>query len=195
MTRRGRRPAVQDTKVKIEDAARKYFAEKGYEATSLRAVARLAGVDPALVHHYFAGKADLFARAVVLDRVNPAVLIQHMLDGPVEELGERVVRTFLTVWDDPANQERLVALLRAAQTNDEVAQLFRTFIAVEVVGRVTSATGIPDASLRGGLVATQLVGLATMRYVLGMESVVNAGHDELVAWLGATVQRYLVDPA
>lgn len=192
--RRGRRPAREDTRALIEEAARSEFAEKGYDATSLRAVARLAGVDPALVHHYYEGKADLFAQVVILDRVNPAVLLERILDGPAEALGERVVRTFLSVWDDPVNRERLVAMLRAAQTNEEVAELFRHFIAAEVVGRVTRHTGVSDAALRGGLAATQLVGLATMRYLVRMEAVAEAGHDELVHWLGGTLQRYLVDP-
>ncbi len=73
----------------------------------------MAGVDPALVHHYFDGKADLFAQSVVLTRVNPAVMVDRLLAGPMDTLGERLVRTFLGVWDDPENQERLVALVRA----------------------------------------------------------------------------------
>lgn len=192
--RRGRRPAGEDTRARIEEAARTEFAEKGYDATSLRAVARLAGVDPALIHHYFDGKADLFAQAVLLTRVNPAAILERILDGPVESLGERVVRTFLRVWDDPGNQERLVAMVRAAQTNDEVAEVFRRFVTVEIVGRVTRHTGVADAPVRGAVAAAHLVGLATTRYVLRMETMVEASHDQLARWLGPTLQRYLADP-
>ena len=93
--RRGRRPAGEDTRGLITEAARSEFADKGYEGTSMRAVARVAGVDPALVHHYFEGKADLFAQSVVLTRVNPAVMVERVLDGPLDTLGDRLVRTFL----------------------------------------------------------------------------------------------------
>ena len=192
--RRGRRPAGEDTRGLITEAARSEFADKGYEGTSLRAVARVAGVDPALVHHYFEGKADLFAQSVVLTRVNPAVMVDRVLEGPLDTLGERLVRTFLGVWDDPANQERLVALIRAVQTNDEVGALMRQFVAREIVGRITRRTKVPDASLRGALAASQIIGLATTRYVVRMPPMVEASHDELARWLGPTLQRYLVDP-
>lgn len=192
--RRGPRPAGEDTRARITEAARSEFADKGYEGTSMRSVARVAGVDPALVHHYFDGKADLFAQAVVMTRVNPAMLVERVLDGPVDALGERLVRTFLAVWDDPDNQERLVALVRAVHTNDEVGALFRQFVAREVVGQVTRRTQVPDPELRGALAAAQIVGLATTRYVVRMPPMVDASPDELARWLGPTLQRYLVDP-
>jgi AcrR family transcriptional regulator len=192
--RRGPRPAGEDTRARITEAARSEFADKGYEGTSMRSVARVAGVDPALVHHYFDGKADLFAQAVVMTRVNPAMLVERVLDGPVDALGERLVRTFLAVWDDPDNQERLVALVRAVHTNDEVGALFRQFVAREVVGQVTRRTQVPDPELRGALAAAQIVGLATTRYVVRMPPMVEASPDELARWLGPTLQRYLVDP-
>ncbi|HEY6742230.1 MAG TPA: TetR family transcriptional regulator [Lapillicoccus sp.] len=192
--RRGPRPAGEDTRARITEAARSEFADKGYEGTSMRSVARVAGVDPALVHHYFDGKADLFAQAVVMTRVNPAMLVERVLDGPLEALGERLVRMFLAVWDDPDNQERLVALVRAVHTNDEVGALFRHFVAREVVGQVTRRTQVPDPELRGALAAAQIVGLATTRYVVRMPPMVDASPDELARWLGPTLQRYLVDP-
>jgi AcrR family transcriptional regulator len=192
--RRGRRPAGEDTRGLITEAARSEFADKGYEATSMRAVARVAGVDPALVHHYFEGKADLFAQSVVLTRVNPAVVVDRVLEGPVDTLGERLVRAFLAVWDDPENQDRLVALVRAVHTNEEVVELVREFVAREIVGRITERTGVADAPLRGALAASQLIGLATSRYVVRMPPVAEAGHDDIAHWLGPTLQRYLVGP-
>lgn len=192
--RRGRRPAGEDTRGLIEEAARAEFAERGYDGTTLRAVARRAGVDAALVHHYFEGKADLFAQAVVLTRVNPGHVVAGLLEGPTDTLGDRLVRTFLSVWDDPVNGERLVAMLRAAQTNDDVAAVMRRVVAKDIVGQVTRHTGVGDATLRGGLAAAQLVGLATTRYVLRLEPVVDASPDELARWLGPTLQHYLVDP-
>ncbi len=160
----------------------------------MRSIARVAGVDPALVHHYFDGKADLFAQAVVMTRVNPAMLVERVLDGPLDALGERLVRMFLAVWDDPDNQERLVALVRAVHTNDDVGAVFRQFLLREVVGRVTRRTRVSEPELRGALAAAQLVGLATTRYVVRMPPMVDASPDELARWLGPTLQRYLVDP-
>jgi len=193
--RRGRRPAGEDTRGLIEEAARGEFAEKGYDAATLRAVARRAGVDAALVHHYFEGKADLFAQAVVLTRVNPGHVVGALLEGPSDALGERLVRGFLAVWDDPGNGERLVAMLRAAQTNDDVAAVMRRVVTDDIVGQVTGHTGIDDARLRGGLAAAQLVGLATTRYLLRLEPVVTATPDEIARWLAPTLQRYLVGPS
>jgi AcrR family transcriptional regulator len=192
--RRGRRPAGEDTRGLITEAARSEFADKGYEGTSLRAVARVAGVDPALVHHYFDGKADLFAQSVVLTRVNPAVMVDRILAGPMDTVGERLVRTFLGVWDDPENQERLVALVRALLTNDEVTVLMREFVTREIVGRVTERTKVSEAPLRGALAASQIIGLATTRYVVRLPAMVAANHDDLARWLGPVLQRYLVDP-
>jgi AcrR family transcriptional regulator len=192
--RRGRRPAGEDTRGLITEAARSEFADKGYEGTSLRSVARVAGVDPALVHHYFDGKADLFAQSVVLTRVNPAVMVDRVLAGPMDTVGERLVRTFLGVWDDPENQERLVALVRALLTNDDVTVLMREFVTREIVGRVTERTKVSEAPLRGALAASQIIGLATARYVVRLPAVVAANHDDLARWLGPVLQRYLVDP-
>jgi AcrR family transcriptional regulator len=192
--RRGRRPAGEDTRGLITEAARSEFADKGYEGTSLRSVARVAGVDPALVHHYFDGKADLFAQSVVLTRVNPAVMVDRVLAGPMDTVGERLVRTFLAVWDDPENQERLVALVRALLTNDDVTVLMREFVTREIVGRVTERTKVSEAPLRGALAASQIIGLATTRYVVRLPAMVAANHDDLARWLGPVLQRYLVDP-
>jgi AcrR family transcriptional regulator len=192
--RRGRRPAGVDTRGRIEEAARAEFAEKGYDATTLRGIARSAGVDAALLYHYFEGKADLFTRAVVLTRVNPAVVVAGLLQGRLDSLGERIVRAFLGVWDDPGNQERLVAMLRAAQTNDDVAAVMRRVVVDDIVGQVTRHTGVADSALRGGVAAAHLLGLATARYVLCLEPVVAASPDQLAEWIGPSLQRYLVQP-
>ena len=188
--RRGRRPAGEDTKGLIEEAARAQFALQGYDAASLRGIARAAGVDSALVHHYFEGKADLFAQAVVLSRVDPRQVLGPVLSGPLDGLGERIVRTFLTVWDEPDNQERLMAMLRAVMGSQEVATLMRDLVLGEVLGRV--ADRLPDQpALRSGAVLSQLFGMALARYLLQVPAVATASPDQLVAVYGPTVQRYL----
>ena len=188
--RRGRRPAGSDARADILDAARAEFAAQGYDATSLRAVARRAGVDPALVHHYFDDKGDLFAAAQDLP-VSPAAQIGALVAGPVDGLGERVVRFFLTTWDAPEGRQRIVALVRSASSHEDAARTLREFLAREVFGRVVASIGSDRPELRGSLVATQLVGLAMARYVVRMPPVADADVDELVAWVGPTVQRYL----
>lgn len=189
--RRGRRPAGEDTKGLIEEAARAQFAVRGYDAASLRGIARAAGVDSALVHHYFEGKADLFAQAVVLSRVDPRLILGPLLEGPFDGLGERIVRAFVETWDVPDNQERLVAMLRAVQGSQEVAALMRDLILREVLGRVTGR--LPDRpEVRAGAVMSQLLGLAMGRYLVGIPALAAASPDELAEVYGPTLQRYLI---
>ena len=190
--RRGRRPAGEDTRAAIVDAARAEFSAKGYDASSLRAIARLAEVDPALVHHYFDGKAALFVEAMSLP-VNPSTLIEAILAGPREDVGEGLARTFFDVWDSPPGRERLVALTRSAVSNDDAARMLREFLAREIFGKVAVSMGVPQAHLRAGLAAAQLMGVAMMRYIIGFEPLVRASVDEIVAVLAPTLQRYLAD--
>ncbi len=190
--KRGRRPAGEDTRTAIIDAARTEFAVRGYDASSLRAIARLAEVDPALVHHYFDGKSGLFAESMSLP-VNPALLIERVLAGPRQNVGEALVRSFFEIWDSPPGRERLVALLRSAMTNDDAARMTREFLAREVFGKVALAMGVPQPHLRAAVAAAQMIGVAMMRYVIGFEPIVGASVDELVALVAPTLQRYLAD--
>ena len=195
MSPRGRRPGGGDTRAAIITAARTEFAAQGYDATSLRAIARTAGVDPALVHHYFGGKPEVFAAVVDL-RDDPAALIARVLAGPREQVGEALVRTFLMVWDSEEGRERFLALVRSAMSHDEATRMLREFLIHEVFGRVTAALaheGVDreELQLRAGLAAGQMVGMAIMRYVLRFPGVADATHDELAAMLGPTLQRYL----
>ena len=190
--RRGRRPAGEDTRAAILDAARAEFSAKGYDACSLRAIARLAEVDPALVHHYFDGKAALFVESMSLP-VNPSFLVDAILAGPREQIGERLAGTFFEIWDSPQGRERLVALIRSAVSNEDAARMLREFLVREVFGKVASSMDVPQPHLRAGMAAAQMVGVAMMRYVIGYEPVVHASTDEIVALVAPTLQRYLAD--
>jgi len=192
--RRGRRPAGEDTRAAILDAARTEFSAKGYDASSLRAIARLAEVDPALVHHYFEGKAALFVESMSLP-FNPAFLIDTILAGPQQDVGERLARTFFDIWESAKGRERLVALLRSAVSNEDAARMLREFLAREVFGKVAVAMAVPQPHLRAGMAAAQMIGLALMRYVICFEPVVRASIDDVVALVAPTLQRYLADPA
>jgi len=191
--RRGRRPAGEDTRAEILDAARAEFSLRGYDASSLRAIARLAEVDPALVHHYFDGKAALFVEAMSIP-VNPVFLIDAILAGPREDVGERLAATFFDIWDSPPGRERLVALIRSAVSHEDAARMLREFLTREVFAKVALSIGVPQPHLRAGMAAAQMIGVAMMRYVIGSEPVVGASTDEIVALVGPTLQRYLADP-
>jgi AcrR family transcriptional regulator len=196
MSPRGRRPGGVDTKAAILDAAAGEFADLGYDTTSVRGIARRAEVDPALVHHYFGGKAQLFA-AVMDIPADPAVLIARVVQGPREQVGESLVRTFLTVWDSPEGKPRFQALIRSAVTHEVATRMLREFLTREIFGRVLrgiEAEGgqpSPDLELRAGLAASQMVGLALMRYIVEFPAVVDASHDDLARLVGPTIQRYL----
>lgn len=197
MSPRGRRPAGEDTRGAILAAAATEFGESGYDATSVRGVARRAGVDPALVHHYFDGKAGLFA-AVMSVPVNPAVVIDGVLAGPRDGVGEALVRAFLGVWDAADRSVVFEGILRSAVSHEAAARVLREFITREIFGRIAhrlaeddGGAGGGDVDLRAGLAAAQMVGLAMLRYVVAYPPVVEATHDELAALLGPTLQAYL----
>lgn len=189
---RGRRPGGPDTRASIVDAARISFAAKGYDKASLRGIARDAAVDPALVHHYFDGKAALFAETMAVS-VNPAQLIGTILDGDRSRLGWRLVETFLSVWEQPAHRDSLVALVRSSLTSEEAARMLREFLGREVFGRLAAATGVTDPHLRAGLAASQMIGVVMARYVVRLPGVADAPPEDLVDRLGPVLQGYLVD--
>ncbi|PWU50282.1 TetR family transcriptional regulator, partial [Micromonospora globispora] len=180
-----------DSREAILAAARAAFAERGFDAASIRAIATAAGVDPALVHHYFGTKEELF-RATMEVPIDPAQLLPSVLSGGREGVGERLVRTFLGVWDSPAGTPA-VALLRSAVNNEWTARLLREFLVTQVLRRVLDHLDLDPAELplRGSLVATQMIGLGMMRYVIRLEPVASAPVETLVAAIGPTVQRYL----
>ncbi|GGO15795.1 MULTISPECIES: TetR/AcrR family transcriptional regulator [Micromonospora] len=195
MTRRtGRRPGNPGTREAILDAARTAFAERGFDAASIRAIAGTAEVDPALVHHYFGSKDQLFLAAMNFP-VDPGQLVPKVLAGDRDGVGERMVRIFLGVWDSPAGSAG-VALLRSAVSNEWTARLLREFITTQVLRRVLEQLDVDPAQLplRGSLVATQMIGLAMMRHVVRLEPVASADPETLAAAIGPTIQRYLTGP-
>lgn len=193
---RGRRPAGEDTRGKILAAAAAEFAARGYTGTSLRGIARVAGVDPSLLHHYWDGKADLFAETVsATTGLTPQLVVSKVLTGQPEEVGERLIRTFLEVWDAPERRTRLVALLRSAMTHEEAARTLREFLGSEILGRIVAALGPTqdrdEMQLRAEMAGAQLMGLAFVRYVLALPAASTASADDLVPVIAPTLQRYL----
>jgi AcrR family transcriptional regulator len=189
--RPGRRPGGADTRGTVLDAARTEFAAHGYEKTSMRGIARAAGVDAALLHHYFGTKQQLFLAALEFP-INPELIAQLILTGDRSQAGPRVVRFALTLWDDPPVRERLLAVLRTAATSEQLSALFRGFVEHELVTRLSVALGDERAGLRVELVMSQVIGLAMARYVFRVEPLASAGVEELVELIGPALQRYLV---
>jgi AcrR family transcriptional regulator len=187
MKRRGPRANGGEAREAILQAAREQFATNGYDATTLRGIARAAGVDAALPSYHFGSKNALFVATLQLP-VTPGEVIDGVLAGGMDDIGERIVRTLLSVWDDPERGSPLIAVLRSAPSHGEAV---REFIEREVVARFAAAIDAPDATLRAGAVVSQVLGFVTARYVLRIEPFASASHDELVALLGPTLQRYV----
>ena len=188
MSPAGRRPGKTDTRTLILDAARACFAESGYDGTTMRAIAGRAGVDPALVYHYFGAKSELFVAAVDFP-ISPRELLSPLLDDG--DAGARIVAMFLSLWDDEATRTRMLAVVRSAMQHEAATTMLRTFLVREVVGTFVTAFDSADAELRATLVGSQLIGLAIARYVVELPPLSTASTTELVAAYGPTIQRYL----
>jgi AcrR family transcriptional regulator len=167
------------------------FAERGFDGATIRGIATAAGVDPALVHHYFGSKDQLFLAAIEAP-ADPADLLPEVLAAGADQLGAAVVRMALHVWDGPGRHAGL-SLLRSAVGNEWTAKLLREFLVSKVLRRVVATLGFdPDErAARASLVASQLIGMVMVRYVLRLEPLASASPEAVVAALGPTVQRYL----
>lgn len=186
---RGRRPGTPDTRAAILAAARTSFADKGYAGTTIRGIASAAGVDAALVHHYFGTKDDLFLAALALP-VDPREAIAPALVGGPDGAGERVLRVFVGVWDDPANTPVLVALARTMLDPSDSRLLRDGFLPV-VLFPVGRSLGLDRPELRMSLVASQVLGLIVTRYLLRLEPLASLSADAVVSAYAPTIQRYL----
>ncbi|MGI5206351.1 TetR family transcriptional regulator [Spirillospora sp. CA-108201] len=184
----GRRPGPTETREKILASARDLFAEKGYDGASLRAIARAAEVDPALVHHFFGNKEGVFVEAMRFP-VDPSVLLPRIMAFPRDRLGEGMVRTFLQVWGDEDRRAPMLAMLRSAMTNERAAALLREFVTSALFGRASQATEAPPLGIQAA--AGQMIGLMILRYVLRVEPLASASEDELIELVAPTLQRYL----
>lgn len=187
----GRRPGPSTTRTLIEDTARKQFAELGYDRTSMRQVALAAGVDPALVAHYFGTKLDLFLTVVELP-IDPGVLIDQVVRGERDGAGVRLATFVLDVLDDEVRRRPIVGLVRAATAEPEAARLVRDFLTRRTLLPVAQGLEADHAEYRAGLVMSQIVGLTLARYIVGIQPLASHPREHLAAELGATLQHYLL---
>ncbi|HTI75167.1 MAG TPA: TetR family transcriptional regulator [Mycobacterium sp.] len=176
------RRSSAETKAVILAAAKQRFAESGYERATIRAIAADANIDPSMVMRYFGNKDQLFASAADFDLQLP-----DFSSVAPDQMGAELVRYFMDRWE---RDEALVVLLRSSTTNAEAAQRMQEIFAGQLLPVITKINA-GDAPRRAGLIATQVLGLALCRYVLRLPPVVAMSRDEVVEWLGPTIQRYL----
>jgi AcrR family transcriptional regulator len=188
--RPGRPPGTSDTRDRILANARELFARNGIGKTSIRAIAAAAGVDSALVHHYFGTKEQLFAAAVHIP-IDPLQILGPMREVPLDELGRTLPSLLLPLWDSEIGSG-FIATLRSLLTGDDVG-LVRSFlqdvIAVEVGSRVDEPKG--SGPIRVQFVASQLFGVVMARYILELEPFASLPVEQIIDTIAPTLQRYL----
>ncbi|MBO1267387.1 TetR/AcrR family transcriptional regulator [Arthrobacter cavernae] len=189
--RRGRRSGGEDSRELILGTARRLFAEHGFDGTSLRQVAREAQVDPAMVHHFFKGKDELFALSVELP-ADPEQVLAGVETLDPGERAEAIIRAVLRLWEGPA-QHGLVAFVRGTIGSTAKTALLREMVARTILSRVMAGVPGPagEVRMRGDLVASQMVGLMLVRYVVRLDPLASATQDEVVRMVAPNVQRYL----
>jgi AcrR family transcriptional regulator len=188
MASAGRRPGPTATRDDILAAARRLFGEKGYDATTVRAIAAEAGVSPAMIRHFFGTKEQVFV-AVLEFPVSPADAVPLLLDGPREEFGRRLAGLLVTIWREPRTRAPLLAVLRSSMTNESAARLLRDFLTTAIVRRAAEGLDVPPIRITAAM--GQVVGMLLMRYVLEVEPIASAGDDDFAALVADTVQRTL----
>ncbi|MFF4658240.1 TetR family transcriptional regulator [Streptomyces sp. NPDC001381] len=194
--RRGRPPRTESagTRDRILAAAREEFSERGYDKTSVRGIAKAAGVDPALVHHYFGTKEQVFEAAIEVAFAPALSAPDAIAEGPLEGVGERMARFVFGIWENPATRTPLLAIVRSAVNNDTAAAVFRRLIASQLLRRIAARVDLPDAELRAELAAAQLVGCAMLRYVIKVEPLASADVEQIIARVAPVVQGHLTTP-
>lgn len=189
--RGGRRTGDSGTRDAVLQAARERFARDGYSGTTIRAIATMAGVDPALVIHFFGSKDALFAACLQLPQ-DYDELIQQMIAGDKDTVGERLTRFYFEMWEDAKTGESLLAMLRSIASNQDAATMAHELISSRLVARLVEADEYDHPELRFTLASGQLFGVMFARHVVEVEPLATAPLDDLVRQVAPSVQRYLV---
>jgi AcrR family transcriptional regulator len=194
--RRGRRQGEPVSRDAVLAAAKKRFASEGYERTTLRAIADDAHVDPSMVLYLFGSKLDLFRESLQLI-LEPQLLVDALSDdGGPADIGTRMVRVYLKIWESPESGPSMITMLQSATSNTDAHEAFRSFMQNYVLTAVAGVLGgDQSARLRATLAATTLVGTAMLRYVMKIPPLATLSGDELVRVLAPTVTRYLTADA
>jgi AcrR family transcriptional regulator len=191
MSRTGRRPGdASRTREDILEAARRLFASLGYDGATTRRIADEAGVDSALIAYHFGTKEQLFVAVHELP-INPSDLAL-LIDGPDDEIGERVARFSMTML--AADDSTAVSLMRASASNPAAAEMLREFIERTMVDPIAEQIDVPDSRERVALVAAQILGVLFARHIVRVPDLASASVDDLVDLIGPVLQRYLTEP-
>jgi AcrR family transcriptional regulator len=188
--RRGRRPGGADTREALVNAAREVFIEQGYNGATVRAIAARAGVDAAMVNHWFGSKEGLFGEAVLKLPFNPKDIVDRLLAADRDDIGETIVRTFLGVWDSTGGGV-FTALVRSITSHEEAAVMLRDFFFKHVFKPLISKLAPDNHEFRATLVATQIVGMGMVRYVAKFDPFATADIDTVATAIAPTLQRYI----
>jgi AcrR family transcriptional regulator len=191
--RGGRRPGSSQSREKILEVARLAFPANGYEGTSLRGIARDAGVDPSLIVQFFGSKAGLFTAAFEWP-FDASEIAAHLEGVPVEGVGEDIARLLIGHWDRDEHRNAILSLIYAALEDPAAAAMFREFVTVNLVLPAVERVGGDRPQLRAALLASQLVGFGLSRYVLAFDALTSASSEELITALGATLQDTCTNP-
>ncbi|WP_078344170.1 TetR/AcrR family transcriptional regulator [Mycobacteroides franklinii] len=188
--RPGRRPGTSNTRDDILASARKLFSVNGIDKTSMRSIAADAGVDPALIHHYFGTKLDLFREVVQLP-VDPGVVLQPLREVPVDELGVAIPRLIVALWDSDLGANVLAVFRSAlAGADDGLVRVFFREVLVNIIAeRVDNPVG--SGVLRAEFAITQMAGILVGRYILAIEPLASLTSEQIALTVGPNIQRYL----
>jgi AcrR family transcriptional regulator len=197
VSRSGRRPGTSQTRDEILAVARGRFADRGYDAISLRSIASEAEVDPALVIHYFGSKESLFVEAMGMPEELPA-LFRALTALDTRDRLEALVRGYVRFSDSDDSRNAIIALVRSAMSSEKAAAMLREFMTAELLPAVAGLTAgsetgpetEPDAWLRASLVAAQLIGVAMLRHVVKIEPLAKATPDEIVSLIVPVIEGY-----
>jgi AcrR family transcriptional regulator len=190
--RSGRRPGPTTTREAITSAARAQFSELGYDRTTIRGVAREAGVDPALVLRFYGSKDALFREVMALPPA-AAEALERIADGPRETVGRRLAELIVGLLENPETRAIVLGRIRAASSHPEAAALVRETVTRDV-RRLTDAVSEDEPDVRAVLAGTHVVGLAFARYVVLVEPLASMSAADVVEYAAPTFQRYLVGP-
>lgn len=188
--RTGRRPGKADTRGEILAAARHEFAARGYGGATIRGIAAAAGVDPALVHHYFGTKRELFVVSLELP-FDPLDVVAAGAQGDPRQAAERILRKLLAIWGTERGRAMMQSLLRSALTDDAILRVLREFMLETVLSPIVAELAPDRPQLRASLLASQVMGLAIVRHVAQVEPLASADPDTVLAAVAPTLQRYL----
>ena len=191
----GRRAGSPDTRSEILDAARAEFADNGYDRATIRGIARRAGVDPSLIHHYFGTKNELFAASIDIPGPATEQVLSVLAAGP-DQLGRRLAEVFFTVWEREEARSSLLGILRAAiGGEDQAVTAFRQFLTSALMEQIAPKIEGENPRLRALLMASQLVGVALTRYVMRLEPIASASIEDIIDLVAPRLQTYVDGPS